>query len=125
MKFPRSRRLLLATLFLLGFVIIAAALYVRGFSGPMYCHSVAHPQENSSVFARESILDVIRIEPQRPVAMLSFCVDYLVAGMALFHFRLVSVALLGGTSLAALEEKGDLRLASEDYRLAVQPKPDS
>jgi protein O-mannosyl-transferase len=83
---------------LLGFTL-AAALYVRGFSGPMYCDSVAHLQENSSVFARGSVLDVIKIAPQRPVAMLSFYADYLVAGMAPFYFRLVSVVLLGLTSL--------------------------
>jgi tetratricopeptide (TPR) repeat protein len=100
MIFARGRRLLLINLLLSGFVIFATALYMRGFSSPMYCDSVAHLLENSSIFARESILDVIRIAPQRPVAMLSFYADYLVGGMAPFHFRLVSAALLGVTSLA-------------------------
>lgn len=100
MIFTRDRRLLRISLLLLGFIALAIALHVRGFSGPMYCDSVAHLQENSSVFARGSTLDVIKIAPQRPVAMLSFYADYLVGGMGPFHFRLVSAVLLGVTSFA-------------------------
>jgi protein O-mannosyl-transferase len=100
MIFSRGRRLPLLSLLWFGFVVFAVALHVRGFSGPMYSDSVAHLQENSFVFAHKSILDVIRIAPQRPVAMLSFYADYLVAGMTPFHFRLVSAVLLGVTSFA-------------------------
>jgi protein O-mannosyl-transferase len=99
MIFSRSRRQII-TVLLLGFILCAAALYVRGFSGPMYGDSVEHLEENSSVFASESVLEVIKIAPQRPVAMLSFYIDYRVAGLSPYYLRLVSVALLGVTSLA-------------------------
>jgi hypothetical protein len=91
MIFSRSPRLIIPVLLLL-FTLSAAALYVRGFSGPMYCDSVANLRENSSVFASGSVLEVIKITPKRPVAMVSFYADYLVAGMSPFYFRLVSVA---------------------------------
>ncbi len=95
-KIPRS----FAPLLLIGFVVTAAALHFRGFSGPMYCDSAAYLQENSSIFAHESPINVVKITPQRPVAMLSFYADYLVAGMAPYYFRLVSTGLLAVTSLA-------------------------
>jgi protein O-mannosyl-transferase len=90
----------IASLLLIGFFVVAGVLHFRGFSGPMYCDSVAFLQENSAIFANESPINVIKITPQRPVAMLSFYLDYILAGMNPFYFRLVNTALLAVTSTA-------------------------
>ncbi|MEW6347886.1 MAG: tetratricopeptide repeat protein [Thermodesulfobacteriota bacterium] len=75
-------------------------LNMPGLSGPMVFDSQALIQANEDRFAYGSIRDVVGLCPMRPVVMLSFYLDYLVAGMNPLWFRLVNVVVYAAGGLA-------------------------
>jgi protein O-mannosyl-transferase len=79
------------------FCLVAVALFHEGFGAPWYYDS-ALLQENEQIFAHEGLWGVVNLFPQRPVPMMSFFLNYLVAGMDPFSFRAVNAVLLGLTA---------------------------
>ncbi len=85
----------------IAFILIAVTLYHPGFDAPMYLDSVERLQDKTSVFENKALIDVLRIFPPRPVAMLSFYHNFLLTGMNPYYFRLFNSLLLAATSFVA------------------------
>jgi Tfp pilus assembly protein PilF len=81
--------------------IIAVAIYYPGFDAPMYYDSLVRLQGNEHLFCR-GLVDVVGIFPQRPLSMATFYVNYLVAGMSPFSFRLCNAAFIALTAISAM-----------------------
>ncbi|MBI4962232.1 MAG: tetratricopeptide repeat protein [Desulfomonile tiedjei] len=104
------------------FFLVALATYYPGLEAPMYYDSAVRLQGNQHLFCR-GLLDVVGIFPQRPLAMLTFYLNYLVTGMDPFSFRLANVALITLTSLAVtILLLLILDLASSPYETASRDK---
>lgn len=76
----------------------AVTVYSPGFDAPLYYDS-HRIEKNAFVFAHYGLLDTIGIFPQRPLAMMSFYLDFIIAGISPYWFRLANAALLVITSL--------------------------
>jgi protein O-mannosyl-transferase len=87
----------LSILFLL-LVVLGVGAYQGGFRGPMMYDSEILVNKTQA-FARHDVGAVLRIVPQRPVAMLSFYLSYIVGGMDAAHFRFENVLILALASV--------------------------
>jgi protein O-mannosyl-transferase len=94
-----QRYLLLAALPL--FVLGALSLHYYSFAGPMYYDSVIQLESKEHIYASGDLLKVIQLFPQRPVAMASFYLNYLIWGMNPFYFRFINAIILGLTAFMA------------------------
>jgi len=86
---------------LAAFILTAMVLHYQSFDGPMLYDSNAHVQSKEHVYASGHLLNVIGLFPQRPVAMISFYLNYLMWGMNPFFFRLVNAIILALTAFMA------------------------
>ncbi|MBI5249900.1 MAG: tetratricopeptide repeat protein [Desulfomonile tiedjei] len=80
------------------FLLILLALHYRAFHAPLYYDST-YLQENEHAFASGELTKVISLFPQRPLAMTSFYLNYLISGLTPSHFRMVNALLMAGTAL--------------------------
>lgn len=92
-----SRRILLVAAFAT-FLLVLLALHYRAFHAPLYYDSV-YLQENEYAFASGDPVQVIKLFPQRPVAMVTFYVNYLISGLNPAHFRMINALLMAGITL--------------------------
>lgn len=90
-------RVVYVSLYIL-FLLTLLALHYRAFDAPLYYDSL-NLQQNEHVFAAGRPFAVINLFPQRPVAMASFYVNYLVSGLTPAHFRMVNALIMAGTAL--------------------------
>ncbi len=95
----RQNCLFLGVLFV--FVATAVALHYHSFAAPMYYDSAGHLQSTEHLYASGDLLSIVRLLPQRPLAMTSFYLNYLIWGMDQFFFRLVNAVILALTGLMA------------------------
>jgi Flp pilus assembly protein TadD len=98
-KYGRQCFLFLAVL--LVFILVALALHYPSFTSPTYYDTRSLLESKEHIFASSDLLTVIRLLPQRPIAMASFYVNYRIWGMDPFFFRLVNAVILGLTAFAA------------------------
>jgi protein O-mannosyl-transferase len=80
------------------FLTVSVSLYSPGFNGPMIYDSeqIARATQYG---AQPSVSDFVRICPQRPVAMFSFYVSYLLHGLNPAYLRIDNAVLLALTAL--------------------------
>jgi tetratricopeptide (TPR) repeat protein len=83
------------------FLAVVFAFQWSGLSGPWMYDSAAVFEEQQQIFSRGSMIEIIRITPQRPLAMLTFYLNFLVTGMSPWGFRVLNLCLLAGTALLA------------------------
>jgi protein O-mannosyl-transferase len=88
-------------LFVLFFVIVLGLSY-NGLSAPMYYDSAGNLAEKESIFATQGLPEVVGLFPQRPLPMITFYLNYAIAGMDPRFFRVVNCALLAATALAVV-----------------------
>jgi protein O-mannosyl-transferase len=81
------------------FLGIALAVNYYGLTAPMNYDSAGWIENQRHIFESGSLMDVIRIFPQRPLVMISFYANYLLGDMAPLYFRLVNVFILSCTAL--------------------------
>lgn len=91
MKYLRVSRYMLLPLIFLGVVI---ALNYRAFTAPFYYDSIFFLVEQSHRYAAGDFWGVISLFPQRPMAMMSFYLSYLLGGMNPYYFRLFNAVLM-------------------------------
>jgi tetratricopeptide (TPR) repeat protein len=82
------------------FLFLTAAILPRipGLDAPMY-HDSARLVLNRDIFEQDGLEGVLNIFPQRPVAMASFYLNFLLGDMDLSLFRLTSLGILALTGL--------------------------
>lgn len=97
-----SSRPVHAFLILSLFVSVTVALDHCALDAPMYYDSAARLKQNEHVFAR-GLQDTLGIFPQRPVAMVTFYLNYLACGLRPHCFRLVNAGLMALTALMLAE----------------------
>jgi Flp pilus assembly protein TadD len=83
------------------FLLVGLIMYYPGFDAPMYYDSAVRLQGNEYLFCR-GLRDVASIFPQRPLSMATFYLNYVVAGMSPFYFRLCNVVLVALTAMSAM-----------------------
>jgi hypothetical protein len=76
------------------YAVVALAIYAPGLDGPMQYDSEGLIADNEAIFSKGSALAVIGIFPQRPLAMITYYLNYRLGGMEPAYFRLVNVVLL-------------------------------
>lgn len=82
------------------FSCIALGLHYSGFQGPMVLDGGGMLADRVHTFAQGSLSEILSISPCRPVAMLSFYLNYLLTGLDPYYFRWLDAVLLGATSFA-------------------------
>jgi protein O-mannosyl-transferase len=97
MTITRGRRKFYLILFG-GFLLILLMLDYRAFDAPLYYDSV-YLAENEHAFASGNPIEVIKLFPQRPIAMASFYLNYQLSGLTPAHFRMLNALLMAGTAL--------------------------
>ncbi len=83
-------------------IVFSGIVFVLNYpalDGPFHYDSMLL-EKNQEVFQSGGLRSVIRIFPQRPVAMASFYANYQFAGMIPYYFRVVNVFVLGLAGLA-------------------------
>lgn len=95
-----SRRILYVVAFAM-FLLVLLALHYHAFQAPLYYDST-YLQENEHAFASGDPIEVIKLFPQRPVAMVTFYVNYVISGLNPAHFRMVNALLMAGMGLLLL-----------------------
>lgn len=98
---PR-RHIAAVSILVAAFIVVGFALNLRGLNAPMYYDSGGLIEGNRALFMSHDVLGVIGIFPQRPLAMLSFELNYLLSGMSPWHFRLWNIVLLGLTAFVVV-----------------------
>ncbi len=78
------------------FLLVLAVLHHRGLDAPLYYDSV-YLAENEYAFV-QGPLQVLALFPQRPVAMLSFYLNYGITGLSPEGFRVVNGLFIVGTA---------------------------
>lgn len=81
------------------FFVIALVVNYAGLHAPMNYDSAAWLERQRHTFAFGSLLDVIRIFPQRPVVMTTFYANFVVGDMNPVYFRLFNIFVLSCTSV--------------------------
>lgn len=79
------------------FLLILAALHYRGLDAPLYYDSV-YLLENEHAFV-QGPLQVLALFPQRPLAILSFYLNYGVTGLSPEGFRVINGLFIVGTAV--------------------------
>ncbi|MBI5572251.1 MAG: tetratricopeptide repeat protein [Desulfomonile tiedjei] len=87
-------------LVLLTFFALSVGLHYAGFHARMIYDSVGLILENAHLFARNDPVAVMGIVPARPLFMLSLELNYLLAGMDPYWFRMGNSAILALAGLA-------------------------
>ena len=87
-------------LVLLTFFALSVGLHYPGFHSRMIYDSVGLILENAHLFARNDPVSVMGIVPARPLFMLSLELNYLLAGMDPYWFRVGNAAILALAGLA-------------------------
>ncbi|MEW6111056.1 MAG: tetratricopeptide repeat protein [Thermodesulfobacteriota bacterium] len=77
------------------FILTALALHYPSFTAPTYYDTRSLLEAKEPIFASGDVLKVIRLLPQRSIAMMSFYLNFLIWGMNPFFFRLVNAVILG------------------------------
>jgi Flp pilus assembly protein TadD len=104
-------------------LIVLAVLHYRGLDAPLYYDSL-YLAENEYAFV-QGPLQVLALFPQRPVAMLSFYLNYVVTGLSPVGFRVINGLFIVGTAfLVSLITLILLRISHEDQE-APRRNPDA
>jgi Flp pilus assembly protein TadD len=82
-------------------MLVALALHYPSFVAPTYYDTRSLLEAKEHIFASNDLRKVIGLLPQRPIAMISFYLNYLIWGMNPFFFRLVNAVILGLTAFMA------------------------
>lgn len=88
---PSLTAVMLLTVF---YAVVALAIYAPGLEGPMQYDSEGLIADNEAIFSKGSLLAVIGIFPQRPLAMITYYLNYRLGGMEPAYFRMVNLVLL-------------------------------
>ncbi len=86
------------------YFVFALVLCSPGLNAPMIYDSHSYIHNNSPLFARHDIFQLISFMPTRPLMMLTYYFNYITTGMNPIFFRLVNIAFLAaaGVSVALL-----------------------
>jgi len=95
----KRHSVLLAVISLVGFFLLVFALHYPGLCAPMVYDTFGRLIAKEHLFANHQIVDVIRLEPQRPVPMATFYFNYLLGGMDARYFRVFNLLLIAMAAL--------------------------
>ncbi len=91
-------RILVVAALLSIFVTIAYLLNFMALDAPTYYDS-SRIMDNRHIFTNQGVHGVVKIFLQRPVAMITFYVNYLIHDLNPYYFRLTNILLLAVTGL--------------------------
>lgn len=104
---------LVSMLLLILFLAVILGLHAASFDGPMYYDSAARLQEKSYRF-HEGLSAALAIFPQRPLAMLTFYLNYVYGGMNSSYFRLINAVILAFTAVIVVRVLVTIQLIDND-----------
>ncbi len=84
------------------FVVIALLTSGSGFGDKMVLDSQEWLASKAFAFETESLMEVLKVYPPRPFAMMTFYLNYLVTGLDAHYFRVVNALILAASAAAVL-----------------------